>query len=369
MKKLISIVLIGGINFAYAQLTNAILAIQDGDVKVAKESIDKYMAKPKSDQDPKGWYYKGNIYESIAFTKDSLVVGKLETKQNAIKTTAEAYQKAISLDKPNGEWAKQAKDRVEGVWANSLNEGINKYNVKDYKTAIEFLKLASDVKPSDTLSVVNTGLIAIEARDFVSAKGAFLKLISMGYKTKRNYSQAYFISKDELKDDAETARILAEARTTFPTDAYFMTEEINALIKADKKEEAISKLNGALSTDPANAAMYQYNLGLLYNQTGDKLKAKESFNQSLAKDSLYADSNYMMGFMLLEEGDVINKKINQMKMPEYQAKGKSEEAKRDNVYKSAIPYLEKSYSVSKEPALKSQLNNLYAKHKINKKIQ
>lgn len=369
MKKLISIVLVGGMNFAYAQLTNAILAIQEGDVKVAKESIDKYMAKPKSDLDPKGWFYKGNIYESIAFTKDSLVAAKLDTKTNAIKATAEAYQKAMSLDKPNGEWAKQAKERAEGVWANTLNEGINKYNVKDYKSAIEFLTIASSVKPSDTLSVVNTGLIAIEGKEYAVAKDAFLKLISMGYKTKRNYSQAYYISKDQLNDADATSKLLAEARQVFPSDAYFMTEEINALIKADKKEEAIAKLNAALATDPANAAMYHYNLGLLYNQTNDKPKAKESFKQSLAKDSLYSDSNYMMGFMLLEEGDVINKKINQMKMPEYTAKGKAEESKRDNTYKSAIPYLEKSYAVSKEASLKGQLNNLYTKHKINKKIQ
>lgn len=369
MKKLIYIIFVGGLNFANAQLTNAILAIQEGDVKVAKESIDKYMAKPKSDLDPKGWYYKGNIYEAIAFTKDSLVVAKLENKLTAIKTTIDAYQKAISLDKPTGEWAKQAKERTEGVWGNTLNDGIGKYNLKDYQAAIDFLSLASFAKPSDTLSVLNVGLIAIEAKQFGIAKDAFLKLISMGYKTKRNYNQAYYIAKEELKDAESTSKILTEARQVFPSDAYYMTEEINALIKIDKKEDAITKLNDALTTDPLNAAMYYYNLGLLYNQTGDKPKAKESFNFSLAKDSLYADSNYMLGFLLLEEGDVINKKINQMKIPEYNAKGKSEENKRDNIYKSAIPFLEKSYAVNKDLALKSQLNNLYMKHKINKKIQ
>lgn len=367
MKKLIYLVALTCISACYGQLTNAILFLQEGNIAKAKEQIDKYMIKEKSATDAKGWFYKGNIYEALAFTKDSSI-NKLETQPNAIKILTEAYNKSLSLDKPNGEFAKQIPSRLEGVWGATFNLGIEKYQMQDFKSSLEYMSLASIVKPSDTTSVINGAVIAMQGKDFVYAKEAYTKFIGMGNKSKKNYSQLYYIVKDELKDKEATANVLAEARKNFPTDSYFMAEEINMAIDGGKKEEAIAKLNNALNTDPKNANMYYYNLGIIAKQSNDGAKAKEYFQNSLKADDMYEASNYMMGFICLDEGDALNKKINAMNMKDYTATGKALELKRDELYKSGIPYLEKSYQVSKDDKLKVQINNLYTKLKMNKKI-
>ncbi len=369
MKKTISVLLVAcAVATSYAQLTNAILFMQDGQIRQAKENIDKYMAKEKSATDAKGWFYKGNIYEAIAFSKDTSVT-KLESKSNAIKIIAEAYNKSLSLDKPNGEFAKQIPSRLEGVRATTFNNGIEKYNEQDYPAALNFMTLASMVNPNDTSSVITGANIAIQAKDYVYAKDALTKFIGMGNKAKKNYSQLYYILKEELKDKENTAKVLAEARALYPTDSYFMAEEINQALDAGKKDEAITKLNDAIKNDSKNAAMYLYNLGILYKQSNDGVKAKENFQKSLEIDPTNEGSNYMMGFICLDEGDNLNKKINAMTLKDYNTTGKSLEPKRDDLYKSAIPYLEKSYDVSKDAKLKTQINNLYTKMKINKKIE
>lgn len=367
MKKQIYILLIASVATSYAQLTNAILFMQDGQIRQAKENIDKYMAKEKSATDAKGWFYKGNIYESIAFSKDT-AVRKLETQINAIKTITEAYNKSLSLDKPNGEFAKQIPGRLEGVWASAYNIGIEKHQAQESKIALEYMNLASAIKPTDTMTVNNAASIAVQSKDFVYAKDAYTKLISLGNKAKKNYSQLYYIVKEELKDKEATEKVLTEALSLYPTDSYFMAEEINMAINSGKKDEAIAKLNKAIENDQKNAAMYYYNLGILYKQSNDAVKSKENFQKSLEIDPLNEGSNYMMGFISLDEGDILNKKINAMSMKEYTNVGKALEPKRDDLYKSAIPYLEKSYDVSKDGKLKTQINNLYNKMKINKKI-
>ena len=377
MKKyflVITLILIG-FTASYSQLTNAILAIQDGQIKIAKESIDKYMLKEKSPLEAKAWFYKGNIYESIAFTKDEEIKA-LEPK-NALKITVEAYQKVIALDKPKGEWVTQATPRLENVWGVIFNTSIESYkiytadttNKAKLKESLELMTLCQTIKPLDTLAYNVAATIAIQGNDFKYAKNAYLKLIEIKYITKSVYKNLFYIEKEKFNNKDEALKILAEARKVYPDDKDFLAQEIDLYISLGKQQEAITKLSDAVKTDPSNAKVYYYNLGIIYKQLNDNVKSKESLQKSLAADSLYEGANYMMGFLFMDEGDVVNKKLNNMKLNEYNVSGKKEEAKRDALYKKSIPYLEKSYKVSKDEKLKGQLVSLYTKFKMTEKLK
>lgn len=377
MKKYILVVGLAllGFSTSYSQLTNAILAIESGEIKIAKENIDKQMLKEKSLVDPKSWYYKGMIYESIAFTKDESILN-LEPN-NATKLSVEAYQKVIALDKPKGEWVLQATPRLENIWGFVFNQAIENYKIASqdstkkakYKDALNQLTLCQSIKPNDTLAYNVAASVAIQAQDFVYARSAYRKLISLNNKTKSVYKNLFYLEKEKFKNTDEAMKILAEARVVYPEDKDFLSQEIDMYISQGKQQEAIARLNDAVKSDPENAKLYLYNLGIIYKQLNNNAKSKESLQQSLKADSLYEGANYMMGFIFMDEGDVLNKKINNMKLNEYNATGKKAEVQRDALYKKSIPYLEKAYNVSKDAKLKGQLMSLYTKFNYTEKIK
>lgn len=369
MKKLVvvSISLVFAIQFSFAQLTNAVIAFESMEMQVAKESIDKYMLKEKGMIDPKGWLYKGKIYQFISGSDKpeikSLITG------DPLKSIIEAYQKVVELDKSKSqEWAKQAKEQLEAVYATTFNEGIAKYKADDFKGSLEYMSICQTLKPTDTLAYTVGASIGIQIKDYAAAKKAYFDLIEKGFKSYSYYKNLLFIASEE-KNNEETMKVIQMGREQFPNDATFMAQEVNMFITLGKSKEAIEKLVNAAQKDSANAKVYFYNLGILYKQTNDNVKAKEFFAKSLAKDPAYEGANYMTGFMLMEEGDVVNKKLNNMNLKEYNASGKKEEAKRDDLYKKAIPFLEKAYAVNKDASVKDQLISIYKKFKMEDRIQ
>lgn len=356
--------------------TNAIIAYQNGEVKIAKESIDKYFLKEKSATEAKAWFYRGAIYEAIAFSPDA-TIKSLDT--NAIFKCVESYNKAIALDKKDGDWQKQSQNRLEGVWGSTFNSAIEAYKEKDYKKSFQYFDLAKLCKPQDTLSYVYGGSIAIEAKDYDYAAASYKALTQMP-SVKAGYFQNWLYSVSEAKKDGEEIlAVIQLARKQFPQDVNFMKLEVNQYIVLNREKEAIVKLEEAVEKDKDNSHLYYYNLCIISKQMADKEsdatkkkafvdKSFDYLKKSLAKDSTFEGSNYMMGFLIMEEGDVLNKKINNMTGKEYATIGKKEEAKRDELYKKSLPYLEKALLGNpSDDKLKIQICSLYSKFKMQDK--
>jgi len=323
--------------------------------------------KEKSLLDPKGWLYKGKIYQFISGSE------KPEIKALApepTKTIIEAYQKTIETDKSKSqEYAKQAKEMLEVVWGLVFNDGIKKYQENDFKGALDNMLICQTLKPADTLAYTVGASIAIQAKDFAAAKKSYYTLIASGNKNYMFYKNLLYITSEEEKNTEEAFKVVQMGREQFPNDAMFMAQEVNMYIASGKTKEAVEKLEQAAGKDPANAKVYYYNLGILYKQTNDNIKAKEYFAKSLAVDAEYEGANYMTGFIFMEEGDVLNKKLNNMTLKEYNMSGKKDEAKRDDLYKKALPFLEKAYAQNKDQKVKDQLISIYRKFKMEDKIQ
>lgn len=374
MKKLslITISLLASFTIATAQ-TNAILALENQEYKVAKESIDKYFTKnaatiATNPKEAKAWFYKGKIYNIVA-TSDKPEIKALGDEKS-LAVAVEAFRKAVELDNSkSAEWKKQSQDQLEAIWGVTFNEGIKKYQENDLKASLTNMDLCISIKPADTLAYTVGASIAISAKDFAWAKKAYYSLIEKGFKNYNYYKNLLYIVSEEEKNTDETMKVIQMGREAFPMDAMFMAQEVNLYITSGKTQEAIAKLEAAAKNDAANAKVYYYNLGIIYKQTNDNVKAREFFAKSLAEDANYEGANYMTGFMFMEEGDVLNKKINNMTLKEYNLNGKKEEAKRDEFYKKAIPYLEKSYAVSKDEKVKDQLISIYKKFKMEDKIK
>ncbi|HOV10602.1 MAG TPA: hypothetical protein PLL90_02440, partial [Bacteroidales bacterium] len=98
MKKLVLVViavLISGITFSQTEVVSAYNYLKNGQLDKAKTYIDKACVNEKTKGLAKTWFYCGNIYLSIALTKEE----KFKSlDSNAIQIAYDAYQKAIQLD-------------------------------------------------------------------------------------------------------------------------------------------------------------------------------------------------------------------------------------------------------------------------------
>lgn len=298
-------------------VTNAILYLESGELDNAKTYIDKAVVFEKTETQAKTWYSRGQIYEAI------LTTPKPEYKMlsdSAGIVAYNSYNKAIRFDKPNGQWAKLSADKLANLWNVYINEGVLKYQNKDFKGAVESYKIAQAIKPGDTTAYLYSAYAAEEAGDKKYAENQFVKLKSMGYTGVSLYA---YLGDAYIKNgnDTEALAILDEGRKRYPTDKTLMVTEMNYYLKKGQMDIARKKIEEAITADPKNSLLY-FNLGVLYDQSNQSEKAMEAYRQSIALNANNFDAYYNLGAGYYAiAGDLI-KKRNYMTPAEYTKNGK-----------------------------------------------
>lgn len=104
--------------------------------KSAKDAIDKYMADPKNNIKPDGWYYKGRIYNSLSY--DSTLSKKeiYDLKLQAF----EAFQKNQQLDDKDLRMKVEQYQSYLDLYFGYYDLGATQFNAKDYSGAYESFK-------------------------------------------------------------------------------------------------------------------------------------------------------------------------------------------------------------------------------------
>jgi tetratricopeptide (TPR) repeat protein len=203
----------------------------------------------------------------------------------------EVLQKMSKEDRAKYEKAnkeKEAQIAKNKELNDTYNAGKEALNNKQYDAAVESLKKASTIDPSQ--NVIWTQLAE-----------AYMGLGST--KTGDEQTAAYTAGLDAYKKAIEQK----------PEDAALQNNYGLALVKAKKTAEAQEALNKAAEIDPSNAVRYYYNLGAVLvnsNQTDaaatafqkaiasfDAIKAAGTPPEDIVKN--YADANYQYGIVLL----------------------------------------------------------------------
>lgn len=211
--------------------------------------------------------------------------------QPAAPPPPEVLQKMSKEDR--AKYEKANKDKEAQIAKNkelndTYNAGKDALNNKQYDAAVESLKKASTIDP--TQNVIWTQLAE-----------AYMGLGST--KTGDEQMAAYNSGLDAYKKAIEQK----------PEDAALQNNYGLALVKAKKPAEAQEALNKAAEIDPSNAVRYYYNLGAVLvnsNQTEaaaiafqkamssfDAIKAAGTPPEDIVRN--YADANYQYGIVLL----------------------------------------------------------------------
>ena len=384
MKKLVVAGFFLASGFAFAQndaVTSAFLYNKDGEYDKAKEEIDKAALHEKTKEKAKTWYFRGMIYENILNSKNAKFTS---LAPDAAKVTYDSYTKAISLSSKGDEYHDNSVAKVELLWGLFLNDGIAKYQVgvakqkegkkeeslKQFEESIAAYNISQLIKPADTTAFLYTLYSAEALNDYEKVRSTTYKLVSMGRKSPEMFISLSRQAKTANKKDSALAHIVA-ARAQYPKNKALALEELQLYFDMGRGNEAKTKLEEAVVMDSSNADLFSI-LGNLYDQEAadskrtakekdaSKQKALTAYKRAVKLNPTNLESSFNLGVYYYNRGAEVLKKVNDMDISTYQAKGKKMETEAQNEFKAALPYFEACYQIKKtDEGVKTSLKNTY----------
>ena len=260
-----------------ATLTNAILYHDEGNLPKAKEEIDKAVLNEKTIAMPKTWFYKGVIEKEI-YQSTSPQIKALDV--DALSHSFEAFNKAISLEKPAGEFTKKSKDALAEIWALSINSGITYYNQSNFTKALVEYERAQSIKPADTTAYVYGLYAANDLKDEALIEKYNAKLLQLHYTSPFIYFNLIANMANRNQLDSAIA-LSSKAVAEFPADGDLKKQELVLLI----------------------------NKGAAYDKSGDHKSAVAYYQKVLVVDSMNYIANYNLMVNTLKQAQDLEKVI------------------------------------------------------------
>lgn len=274
---------------------------------------------------------------------------------------------ASMLDEDDAKFATVA----QKVKIESANIASGKYKVKKYEEAAEYFYKTAIVntilyKTKDTADFYNAAIAAAKAKNNDKILEYNKKMIEAGVPVAYNYQAMANVYMTKA-DTALALETLKKGRAAFPEDAGLITDETNIYLAKGRQMDALNNLKLSSEKDPQNP-FYYLMIGISYDNlanpkdktTGKDLQRPENFDE-LFKN---AETNYLktielnpankehlsgalrnLGAMYNNYGGYLeNYRIEKITdLAKYQ---KENQAKAQEYYKKAIPYLERALTMT-----------------------
>ena len=399
------------------KVTSAVLAYDKSDFAQAKKKIDEAEVELikidyKLDDEKtmsKFYYYKGQVYLGILYSKDPEVNG---LDSLALDKSIDGYTKLFIHEKgaKKPRFTKDAARMMPSITNALARKGSALDGAKDYEGAKNtFLQayelgkdpVLGDFAKTDTSMLYNSALMSMKGANFADAADAFQQLLDMNYagivysatdiasgekkyfgsrkdaetfvargavkdvvpsESLRNSLYLNMISCYKQAEDMENFKgTLTVARKEFPGDVGLINLEIQEYLDNKDYEKALAVLDEAIAASPENELYYYVKGGLLLNQKKDSESALAMYNKAVELKPDYTDALYMGGLVYFNQAKEITEEINALPgsaVKKYDALKK----KQKETFKLALPYFEKALESSPEdPDTLKALREVYYK--------
>ena len=300
--------------------------------------------------------------------------------------------------------------KIDNIFTDLFNSFINDsrtaLEIKNYKNSYMNLEAAYNVSNKDTLYLYNAALVATEAKDYSIALGFYEKLIDLGYsgvsmnyyavekesgkeqvfqdEKSRNFSVDVIGTHESPRDEmAESVEIdiLRSVAAIYKTQENFLKSieylekaklinenDINLILlesnirwdmgEVDTYQRLISK---ALEIEPNNVDLI-FNLGVVNADKGNFDDAISYYDKAIEIDPSYTKAYLNAAALILEKEGPMIEEMNSLGMSTADYNRYDElKIERENLYKNAIPYLEKVYNLENENLSAARtLKNIYS---------
>ncbi len=344
MKKVVLLIAVGlcsGAAMAQrANVENAYFSLNNLELEDAKKYIDLAANHEDTKNDPKMWFYRTAIYDTILHSKNYTNL----IDPNSVENFVLAAKGCVTSD------VKKKYDYCHDIAIiqssfDAYNKAYDMLQAKRYEDAIKFFEYVLDNVKFDKEGVLKKNNLTEGNIYNAIYRSAFFdkrlditrnysqKLIDAGY----NDPLVYYFNAETYLNDGDTTRaleVVSKGRERFQTDKDLLNYELNIYIRQNKTDVLLTKLNDVLTNDPENA-MLMYIRGNIY----DRMASDRS---KRAKDARV-------------ESDVLKNKAAREKVPATKAKleaqAKKQRALSDSLYKelkSLVALAEKDYKKSIE---------------------
>lgn len=241
----------------------------------------------------------------------------------------------------------------EKYWVNTFNNGVNKINGGDTEGAVEKFKEAIAIDPNHGESYKNLAYAYIKTENLEGAIQAYedlLKLKPEDNETIHSLANLYF----QTKNFDRVVTLEQQALQNNPADVDAVSNLALAYDFLGEKDKAQAEYEKALANNPNDKDLL-FNLARLHYLNGDYDKAVALFEKVIASNPDDHDANLSIGNAYLNMGDAMRKKMVE-KETNNQTVTLEEMDALKNIYRQAIPYLEKALTMKPDNA--NAWNNL-----------
>ncbi len=318
---------------------------------------------------------------------------------------ATALNEVISIEEKSGKktYTIEARQLMSTMSADLVNGALAANEAKTYGVAAKKLYLAYQLENNQDYLYFAANS-AISDKDFDSALKYYLELKEVGYtgvvteyyatdietgeqvKMQNKQQSDLFVKGKSHKDPVEklsesrvpeivknialiytqkgdTENALAaikDARAENPEDVNLILTEANLYIQQGEKDKFSELLKQAIEKDPNNPTLY-FNLGVISGEQGNSDEAKGYYEKAVEIDPKHKESYLNLASLLLaQEGPIVEEMNSLGNSRADNARYDILKGKREGLYKSAVPYLEKLLKIDgKDPDALKTLMNIY----------
>ena len=255
---------------AYAQQTGSAAVDQAAldAFKKEKDKSDKDITDAKAGGKASTWMDRAKTYQNIAMS------GNIKLDSAAATTAYDAYKKVIELDKDKkggpGKLAKEAEEALtsQNLYNAFMQQGVAKFQSKNYAEAIKSLTVAGNINPKDTLAPLYSAIAAQQVKDNATAKTQLEKYIAGGGKDVAIYGSLAMLYRADNDMDKALAT-LDKGIALDPSNKDLANEKINIMLTSNKMDQAITSMKQMVEKDPNNVQNL-VNLSIVYNNIAHK---------------------------------------------------------------------------------------------------
>jgi tetratricopeptide (TPR) repeat protein len=383
-------------------LTSLTMFAQKDEIKAAEKAVKK--------QDYNEAISSVKAAEALLGSMDEkwkarfyFVKGQAYMGTKDFQIAAEAFDTLAEVERKSGrdKYTEAAVPLKNQMVQEVYKKASEQYKSKDYANAVGNFYLTYKLSPKDTTFVYNAAISATLSKDYDAALKYYNELLDLGYtgistmyfatnketgakenlgsKVNRDLmvkSGTYkdpveekteskvgditkniaYILKEQGKTD-EALKAVEKAREMFPDDLNLILTQADIYYQLGNTEKFGELMAEAVKEDPTNPQLF-FNLGVINFDQGKKEEARGYYEKAIELKSDYADAYMNLAVLILDEEKAIVEEMNK-NLSDFD---KYDEllAKQKDVYKKALPFLEKADKFGRNINTVQTLMNIYA---------